>query len=92
MKLSAPAWTNRSGVILAPARRKSGWLRAAFLHASCLSQSAVAAGAYGVDFLDPSAVRAANRQVLLSAVEDAAKDGDSTNPGGGLAVPQAPAV
>jgi hypothetical protein len=87
MKLTASTSTGKSSVILLPSRKKSGWLRTAFLQASCLSQSAVAAGAFGVDFFDPSAVRAANRKVLLSSAETPSQDGASGKPAHELAIP-----
>lgn len=92
MKLSASGSTGKTNIILLPSRKKSGWLRTAFLQASCLSQSAVAAGAVGVDFFDPSAVRAANREVLMSAVETRSTEDASGNSPGKLARPFPPPV
>jgi hypothetical protein len=69
MKLSAKNAPCSSGEIPASPWKVSGWLRTTLLQASCISQSAVAAGAYGIDFFDPTAVRAANREVLRQAAE-----------------------
>jgi hypothetical protein len=49
-------------------RRVHRWLTAAGVSAGCLTQSATAAQAAGIDFLDPSAVRLANREAVEAAL------------------------
>jgi hypothetical protein len=44
-------------------------------------------GAFGVDFFDPSAVRAANRKVLLASAETPSQSAPSGKPADELAVP-----
>lgn len=70
MKLSAPiSAAQKTTEIPFYTRKKSGWLHTAFLQASCLSQSVVTAGALGVDFFDPTAVRAANCNALKAVAQ-----------------------
>jgi hypothetical protein len=92
MKLSAKQSPGVNGEIPVSPWKVSGWLRTTLLQASCISQSAVAAGAYGIDFFDPSAVRAANREVLRQAAETPHPDCPQRNIARELAVPFPPPV
>lgn len=65
MKLTAVP-TGESGD---SSRKIANWLRRTLRETSGISQSASAAGAVGIDFFDPSAVRAANREVLKRSAE-----------------------